>query len=178
MTARIPLFFPLDFRWGGINLSCTDIKTHLENLFAACLLYSLETVFTTECYHEQFIPCIITFFDEARSLCQRDNCGIPPASTRKNFGLVLRINLFFICQIKGYLSPAKWQWFPAQIRKLHSVVVEPGKGESREYELITEAHAQLSVVWNCSRSSLPVYSIWGRVNSWRAGGGQRFTDWP
>ncbi len=27
---------------------------------------------------------------------------------------------------------------------------------TREYELITEAHAQLSVVWNCSRSSLRV----------------------
>jgi hypothetical protein len=30
---------------------------------------------------------------------------------------------------------------------------------TREYELITEAHAQLSVVRNCSRSSLPVYCL-------------------
>jgi hypothetical protein len=30
---------------------------------------------------------------------------------------------------------------------------------SREYELITEAHAQLSVVGNCSRLSLPVYCL-------------------
>jgi hypothetical protein len=29
----------------------------------------------------------------------------------------------------------------------------------REYELITEAHAQLSVVGNCSRISLPVYCL-------------------
>jgi hypothetical protein len=29
----------------------------------------------------------------------------------------------------------------------------------REYELITEAHAQLSVIRNCSRFSLPVYCL-------------------
>jgi hypothetical protein len=97
-----------------------------------------------ECYHEQLISCRNTFFEEVHSLRQRENCEF--RKHVQNFGLVLRINLFFICQIKGYQSPAKWQWFPAQIRKLHSVVVEPGKGESREYELITEAHAQLSVV--------------------------------
>jgi hypothetical protein len=45
----------------------------------------------------------------------------------------------------------------------------------REYELITEAHAQLSVGRNCSRSSLRVLYVWGRENSWLVwwGGGQR-----
>jgi hypothetical protein len=39
---------------------------------------------------------------------------------------------------------------------------------NREYELITEAHAQLSVVGNCSRFSLSVCS---RVGKQLAGGG-------
>ncbi len=41
----------------------------------------------------------------------------------------------------------------------------------REYELITEAQAQLSVVRNCSRFSLPVCSGMGEGKQLAGGGG-------
>jgi hypothetical protein len=40
---------------------------------------------------------------------------------------------------------------------------------TREYELITEAHAQISVILNCSRFSLPVCSGGGETAG-RGGG--------
>ncbi len=58
-------------------------------------------------------------------------------------------------------------------------------GGEREYELITEAHAQLSVIWNCSRFFLPVSSGGGEQlagGGWSAvagegGGGQTLQRW-
>jgi hypothetical protein len=43
----------------------------------------------------------------------------------------------------------------------------------REYELIKETHAQVSVVRNCSRSFLRVCLGEGKQLSWRAWGGQQ-----
>jgi hypothetical protein len=42
---------------------------------------------------------------------------------------------------------------------------------TREYELMTEAHAKLSVVGNCSKSSLPV--CLGEGKQLAGGGGQQ-----
>jgi hypothetical protein len=65
-------------------------------------------------------------------------------------------------------------------------IIERGQNllicSGREYELITEAHAQLSVAWNCSRFCLPVCSGGGEtagghgvVNSSRGWGEGRQT---
>ncbi len=43
---------------------------------------------------------------------------------------------------------------------------------TREYELITEAHTQLSVVWNCSRSSLRVCLEEGKRGETAGGRGE------
>jgi hypothetical protein len=59
-------------------------------------------------------------------------------------------------------------------------LVRWGKGRGREYELMTEAQAKLSVVRNCSRSSPPVClgegeQLAGGGRSAVAGGGGRHT---
>jgi hypothetical protein len=55
------------------------------------------------------------------------------------------------------------KYFPAYLHSIDAILY------LREYGLITEAHAQLSVVGNCS-NPLSV-CVWGRGNSWRAGSG-------